>query len=170
MIIRTEDAMNAIRGYQYTHIISDPPYDALPDVNELRKYCAGNIILFCDPAKRPAVAADEILFWIKTPSTKNNIKRCSRFVEEIMVYRGGNTFNCLHWSIMTGVFTDTIMEHNDHPWQKPVSLMEKLIRIYTNPDDVILDPYAGSGSTLRAAERCGRRAIGCDIDPKWRVL
>jgi DNA modification methylase len=162
-------ADDAISTLIYDHIISDPPYDAQPDVDFLRKHCSGNIILFCDPLKRPNAQPDEILYWIKSPSTKNTTKRCSRFVEEIMVYRGKNApfNNDLHWSVYTGVFTDTLIAPNGHPWQKPISLMEKLIRIYSNPGETVLDPYAGSGATLKAAEICGRMALGCDIDEQW---
>lgn len=46
---------------------------------------------------------------------------------------------------------------------RPVELIEKLIRIATNEGDVVLDVFAGSGSTLGAANRLGRRWIGCDI-------
>jgi len=172
MKITEMDAADAISTLTYDHLISDPPYDAMPDVATLRKYCPnGNIILFCDPLKRPNAQPDEILYWIKSPSTKNTTKRCSRFVEEIMVYRGKTApfNNDLHWSVYTGVFTDTLIVPNGHPWQKPVSLMEKLIRIYTNPGEVVLDPYAGSGATLKAAEASGRVALGTDIDVKWCV-
>lgn len=55
----------------------------------------------------------------------------------------------------------------DHPTQKPVALMRALIERYTNPGDTILDPYAGSGTTLRAAIDCGRKAIGIEIDPQY---
>jgi len=152
------------------HIITDPVYDNQPSISLLRQWCPdGNIIVFCDPFKRPDATPDEILFWIKTPSTKNTVKRCSRFVEEICVYRGKKAaFNFLHWSIMTGIFTDTIIEKNDHPWQKPLSLMEKLISIYSNKQESILDPFAGSGATLKAAKRAGRNCIGIEIDRKYK--
>jgi DNA modification methylase len=163
-----KDAYEAIREWSYDHIITDPPYDTQPDVDYLRRYCLGTIVLFCDPLRRPATTPDEILFWIKTPSTKNTAKRCSRFVEEICVYLGTpSVFNRQHWSIMTGVFHDTLIEPTIHPWQKPRSLMEKLIRIYTNEGQTILDPYAGSGTTLYAAGLCLRKSQGCDTDPKW---
>jgi DNA modification methylase len=53
-----------------------------------------------------------------------------------------------------------------HPTQKPLPLMEKIILNYTNPGDVILDPFAGSGSTGAAARNTGRDYILCENDPK----
>lgn len=50
-----------------------------------------------------------------------------------------------------------------HPTQKSVPLLESLIRIFTDEDDVVIDPCAGSGSTLLAAANLGRRAYGFEI-------
>lgn len=50
-----------------------------------------------------------------------------------------------------------------HPTQKPVPLLEELIRIFTDKNDVVIDPCAGSGSTLRAAANLLRRAYGFEI-------
>lgn len=51
-----------------------------------------------------------------------------------------------------------------HPTQKPLSLPTWFIRTYTNPGDLVLDPTAGSGSTLIAAKAEGRRYIGFETD------
>ena len=51
-----------------------------------------------------------------------------------------------------------------HPAQKPVAVLKKLIEIFTDPGDVVIDPCAGSGSTLRAAVELGRSAYGFEID------
>ena len=51
-----------------------------------------------------------------------------------------------------------------HPTQKPVSLLKKLIGIFTDVGDVVIDPVAGSGSTLRAAAEMRRNAYGFEID------
>lgn len=56
---------------------------------------------------------------------------------------------------------------NDHPTQKPVPLMIRLVDLFTDPSDVILDPYAGSGSTGVAAVRLGRRFIGIERDRRY---
>ena len=51
-----------------------------------------------------------------------------------------------------------------HPSQKPVSVIKKLIEIFTDEGDVVIDPCCGSGSTLRAAAELGRSAYGFEID------
>lgn len=51
-----------------------------------------------------------------------------------------------------------------HPTQKPVNVLKRLIEIFTDEVDVVIDPVAGSGSTLRAAMEVGRNAYGFEID------
>ena len=51
-----------------------------------------------------------------------------------------------------------------HPAQKPVAVLKKLIEIFTDLGDVVIDPCCGSGSTLRAAAELGRNAFGFEID------
>lgn len=70
---------------------------------------------------------------------------------------GRMIFNCIDW-VQDGRDIPKI-----HPTQKPVALLERLIEIFTDRDDVVIDPCAGSGSTLRAAMNCGRRAYGFEI-------
>ena len=57
-----------------------------------------------------------------------------------------------------------------HPAPFPVELPEQLIRLYTFADDLVLDPFMGSGSSLVAAARLGRRYIGIDLDPDYVEL
>ena len=54
-----------------------------------------------------------------------------------------------------------------HPSTKPVELMRELIELFTDPGDLILDPFMGSGTTLRAAKDLGRRAIGIEIEERY---
>ena len=65
-------------------------------------------------------------------------------------------FNCIDWP-----------RDNEsvkiHPTQKPVKLLETIIELFTDPGDVVIDPVAGSGSTLIAAENLGRKAHGFEI-------
>lgn len=54
-----------------------------------------------------------------------------------------------------------------HPTQKPIRLMQALIDLTTKPDQVVLDPFAGSGSTLVAARSLGRKYIGYEMELKY---
>ena len=57
-----------------------------------------------------------------------------------------------------------------HPAPFPVELPEQLIRLYTFEDDLVLDPFMGSGSALVAAARLGRRYVGYDLDASYVEL
>ena len=54
-----------------------------------------------------------------------------------------------------------------HPTQKPIGVLKKLIEIFTDPGDVVIDPVAGSGSTLQAAYELGRDAIGFEVNRQF---
>lgn len=54
-----------------------------------------------------------------------------------------------------------------HPTQKPVKVLTRLIEIFTDPGDVVIDPCCGSASTLRAARDAGRSAYGFEIDRRF---
>jgi site-specific DNA-methyltransferase (adenine-specific) len=54
-----------------------------------------------------------------------------------------------------------------HQTQKPIALMEVLVRLFSDPDDLILDPFAGSGTTGVAALRLGRRFIGWEMNSEY---
>ncbi len=57
-----------------------------------------------------------------------------------------------------------------HPTQKPIPVLKKLIGIFTDPGDVVIDPVAGSGSTLRAAAELNRHAYGFEIKKDFYKL
>lgn len=54
-----------------------------------------------------------------------------------------------------------------HPNEKPLTLMRRLIEGVSNAGDVVLDPFMGSGTTLRAAKDLGRRAIGIEVEERY---
>ena len=54
-----------------------------------------------------------------------------------------------------------------HPTQKPVHILKKLIELFTDVGEVVIDPCAGSGSTLLAAKQLNRRAYGFEIKKEF---
>jgi len=57
-------------------------------------------------------------------------------------------------------------ERTGWPTQKPLALLERIIRASSNPGDTVADFFAGSGTTLVAARRLGRGVFGCDLSPE----
>ena len=60
-----------------------------------------------------------------------------------------------------------VKKKQDHPTQKPVALLQYLIRTYTNSGDIILDNTMGSGTTLLAAQNEGRRGVGIELSEEY---
>lgn len=57
-----------------------------------------------------------------------------------------------------------------HPEQKPVAVLKRLIEIFTDPGDVVIDPCAGSGTTAMVAKRNNRNYIGIELNPAYIAI
>jgi adenine-specific DNA-methyltransferase len=57
-----------------------------------------------------------------------------------------------------------------HPTEKPLSVLMPLIHTFSEPEDVVLDPFSGSGSSLLAARRLGRRYFGIELDAGYHRI
>ena len=149
-------------------VIADPLYTFKPEQIEWlhKKFlyvCSGVIIVF-SPWKNPWIfPSDQKLYWVKPISTKNTSKNYSNFVEEIFIY-GRNVWNSkLHWSNYVNVLVDRVDDISEHPWRKPPSLIERLIKIHSSPGDRILDPFAGSGVVHDACVKLERHSLSIEI-------
>ena len=58
-------------------------------------------------------------------------------------------------------------EYEEHPTQKPVALLERIVRASSNPGDLILDPFAGTFTTCFVAKKLGRQSIGIEIEEDY---
>lgn len=103
---------------------------------------------------------------------KANMKVVGNCEYAVLLYRdrlpkfrnnGKMIFNCMDWP------RDNESE-KIHPTQKPIGLLKTLIELFTDEGDVVIDPVAGSGSTLIAAEQLNRKAYGFEIDRKFHSL
>lgn len=61
----------------------------------------------------------------------------------------------------------TFKERGEHPCQMPQALLERIIRVASNPGELVLDPFAGSGTTLAAAKKLGRDYLGFELSPEY---
>lgn len=142
-----------------------------------------NEIVWCyksggaSPGKRFSRKHDIILFYTKSEDyTFNGMKEKSynrdfkayRFkgVDEYRDEAGWYTLVGMkdYWEIkMVG---RTSRERLDYPTQKPLALLERIISVSSNEGDIVLDAFCGSGTTLAAAQRLGRRWIGIDTSPE----
>jgi tRNA G10 N-methylase Trm11 len=102
--------------------------------------------------KRTMEAADRML---GSPFELAWINRKSGFDRMYRVMHGG-VVNADGWG-----------EKRLHPTQKPIALMSRLILDHTKPNDLVIDPFCGSGSTGIAAVMNGRRFIGIELDDKY---
>lgn len=73
---------------------------------------------------------------------------------------GQMVFNCMDYPRDLGM-------ERIHPTQKSIPLLKHLIELFTDVDDVVIDPFAGSGSTLIAAASIGRKAYGMEISKRF---
>jgi DNA modification methylase len=151
----------------------DPPYDLDQTQKEFLhreflRVSRSGVIVFAPPENQ-WLPAEQYGFWIKPISTKNTSRRYSRFVEMIFFY-GCKWRTGSHWSQYTNVFTDLVEGATDHPYEKPLSLLLRLIRNQSDPGDVVLDPFLGSGTTAVAAQLLGRGFVGIEQDSRYSEM
>lgn len=117
------------------------------------------------------------IFFIKNYSAqvlKANMKIVGAVEHAVVLYRdklpkfnndGHMIFNWFEWK------RDSVKQYPKiHPTQKPVKVLKRLIEIFTDEGDTVIDPVAGSGSTLRACMELNRNCYGFEIDKNFYKL
>ena len=134
------------------HVTNKGPYAKWIEKVLISGYCA------MDPYERlDALAEVDMIIW------KDGIPRIKYYAEGSLGKQVDNLFvDC--------VLSAQAKERNGYPTQKPEKLLERLIAAASNPDDIVMDPFCGSGTTLVAAEKLGRRWVGIDIENEVRPL
>ncbi len=171
-------------SWDFDFIIADPLYNLNHDQKEELDFWFEGIskngyVAFSSPDNPFITDHEEVThqyFWVKPLSTKNYkaMTRPSKFVE-LVQYRqlhpdkrvwNGKDY---HWAMSTNVMNDIVQEGklNADGWRKPLSLIKRLIKLYTNPGDLILDPFAGSGVVAEACMKLGRGFVCFDINADY---
>lgn len=147
-------------------------------VAEFKRINRGWLLAFCNVEGvwhwRAALVAADLKFkttciWVKPDATpKLNGQGPALAYECITTTWCGRGHSRWNGGGKRGVFihpTNNTERTGEHPTEKPVSLMSELVGLFSNPQELICDPFAGSGTTGVAAVRLGRRFIGIERDP-----
>lgn len=120
----------------------------------------------------------DVLVWQKSNPMPRNVNR--RYVQDMefaiwAVRKNAKwTFNKpADKPYLRALFTTSLVSGNerlDHPTQKSLRLMQQIISIHTNEEDLILDPFMGSGTTGEAALRQNRRFVGVEREPNYFAI
>ena len=161
------------------------------DLVDWIKYCepvlkkGGNIVIFNDWKNMSYIVEEleknnfevkDLIRWEKTNPMPRNRDR--RFITDyevaVWAVKKGDkwTFNRLSETyerpeIVCGITSKKEKIDGGHPTQKPVEVMEWLIKRLSNENDIILDPFMGSGSTGVACKNTNRRFIGIELDKDY---
>lgn len=102
-------------------------------------------------------------------NSKSNYLTNSREIAVLGVKVGKPTF---HGEYDNGVYKYPIPNGGKryHPTQKPLPLIAELIKKHSNPGELVLDPFLGSGTTALAAKQTGRHFIGCEKSPAYAKI
>jgi site-specific DNA-methyltransferase (adenine-specific) len=114
---------------------------------------------------------DTTCFWIKPDaSPRFNGQGPARGAECIVTAWCGKGYRVWNGGGMRGVFTHNTNGPNregTHPTEKPLSLMKQLVSLFTQPEELVCDPFMGSGTTGIACLDLGRKFIGIERDEKY---
>jgi len=108
------------------------------------------------------------IIWDRGGGMMFNARMFCRFDERILWFVRGDKWKWNQEAVGYGTIWRIAIEQNkEHPVEYPLEIPLRCILATTEPNDLVLDPFCGSGTTLRAAKDLGRRAIGIEIEEKY---
>lgn len=113
---------------------------------------------------------DTTCFWVKPDSSPRfNGQGPARAAECFVTCWAGSGYRSWNGGGKRGLYTHCVNtgRQGEHPTEKPVPLMVEIVSDFTQPGEIICDPFMGSGTTGVACVREGRGFIGIERDPKW---
>lgn len=157
-----------------------PQYAEILDKNgSMIVFCSYRFIsLIAQALESSNMLVKDILIWQKSnPMPRNTTRRYVQDLEfAVWAVKSGAkwVFNKpSDMPYLRSIFTHSLVSGKEklgHPTQKSLKLMKDLIQIHTNPNEVVLDPFMGSGSTGAACLELGREFIGIERDKKFFTM
>lgn len=152
-------------------------------IEHVKRITHGWMVAFCiaegvrawrDEMQAAEIKYDTTLAWIKPDARPRfNGQGAARGFECMVTGWCGGSFKKWNGGGKRGIYTHMVnspgrthKKDGGHPTEKPLALMQDLIADFTQPDDLILDPFMGSGTTGVAAVKLGRRFIGIEMQQK----
>ena len=121
-----------------------------------------------DSEPLPGLRVMRIGVWVKTnPMPQISADRPGQGWEAIAYLHKEGVKPAWHGGGKHGNYILPTAQNEGHPTSKPLPMVSEWVRHFTNHGDTILDPFAGSGTTLRAAVDNGRKAIGYELDEAY---
>lgn len=109
--------------------------------------------------------------WVKTnPMPQISADRPAQGWESIAYMHRADVKPVWSGGGKAGNFVLPVQQSQGHPTVKPLGMVESWVSWFTNPGETVLDPFAGSGTSLLAAKNQGRKAIGCELDERYCEL
>jgi site-specific DNA-methyltransferase (adenine-specific) len=121
-----------------------------------------------DQQPPPGLRCLRVGVWVKpNPMPQISADRPGQGWEAIAFLHRDDTKPAWNGGGRSGVWTHPVAQNEGHPTSKPLAMVGDWVRLFTDHGDTVLDPFAGSGTTLRAAVDNGRRAVGCELDERY---
>jgi len=166
------DCREFLPKLEYSVIISDVPY---PDYNAEHgkdwEYVPLETLPFLPVRQFIFFPADKVFPLDYTARHVWHKKNSQSAYHYEFIYERNGGLSCYVFSArvvtswLTAQFAQDVLYN--HPTQKPIKLMSEIILKFTKPDDVILDPFMGSGTTIEAAIKAGRHSIGIEKNDEY---
>jgi site-specific DNA-methyltransferase (adenine-specific) len=178
-------AIGKIRRNDGREMITDLGFDGINSIRtDISQICveksSGWIILFTlaegvrawrDDIQAAGAKYDTCLAWIKPDAAPRfNGQGAARGFECAVTAWCGTGYRCWNGGGKRGVYTHLVNgpeRDGRHPTEKPRRLMAEIVADFTKPDQTILDPFMGSGTTGVAAVQLGRNFIGVEQSPEY---
>jgi site-specific DNA-methyltransferase (adenine-specific) len=140
----------------------------LRDGGALYLFCRWDVTpLWLPYLKSAGLKVKTVIAWVKDNWSAGDLEGCfgNQYEHLLFATKGRHKLRGKRWSNVWS-FPRVPATRMLHPTQKPVLLLERAILASSDPGDLVVDPYAGSGSTGEACCKTGRNALLIDVDPK----